>query len=70
MLPFILSLGRDRLYYVFKNYEHLVCRAHTDGCLLTEYPESILTGTKLGQLKHDGTFNVNITKLNKIGKTI
>jgi hypothetical protein len=70
ILPFVLALGRDRLYYVFKNYQNFIVRAHTDGVLLKEIPETLLTGTKLGQLKHDGTFNVNITKLNKIGKTI
>ena len=69
ILPFVLSLGRDRLYHVFKNYEHLILRAHTDGCYLTEYPEAILTGTKLGQLKYEGIKDVNIRGLNKT-KTI
>ena len=70
ILPFVLSLGRDRIFHVFKNYEHLIVRNHTDGCYLTEYPESIITGTKLGQLKYEGIKDVNIVGLNKIKKTI
>ena len=67
--PFVLAYGRDRLYYVFKNYEHLIVRAHTDGVYMTEYPDTILTGTKLGHLKYEGIKDVDIRGLNKIKKT-
>ena len=70
MLPFTLGLGRDRLYHVFKNFQNLIVRAHTDGAFLTEYPKEILTGTKIGQLKNDGYFEVDIFGLNKINKRI
>jgi hypothetical protein len=67
--PFLLGYGRDRLYHVFNKFEKDIVRIHTDGCLLSEYPPNILTGTKLGQVKYEGCFRVNITGLNKINKT-
>jgi hypothetical protein len=70
MKAFVLAYGRDRLYHIFHNYENLVVRAHTDGVFMTEYPESILTGTKLGHVKYEGTKYVDIKGLNKIKKTL
>ena len=65
MKPFVLAYGRDRLFHVFKNYEQNIVRCHTDGVWMTDYPDSILTGTKLGQVKYEGIKDVNIRGLNK-----
>ena len=64
---FVLGLGREKLYHTLKNFQELIVRVHTDGCLLTEYPKDILVGTKLGQVKYEGTKTVVLTGLNKIG---
>ena len=66
ILPFVLGLGRDKLFHTFKNFQDVIVRTHTDGCLLTEYPKDILVGTKLGQVKYEGIKTVVLTGLNKM----
>ena len=67
ILPFVLGLGRDKLYHTFKNFQDVIVRVHTDGVYLNEYPKDILIGTKLGNVKYEGIKTVVLTGLNKIG---
>ena len=66
--PFVLAYGRDRLFHVFKNYEHLIVRTHTDGVYWTEYLELILTGTC--QVKYEGIKDVFIQRPAASGRHI
>ena len=67
ILPFVLGLGRDKLYHTFKNFQDVIVRVHTDGVYLNEYPKDILIGTKLRNVKSEGIKTVVLTGLNKIG---
>lgn len=66
--PFILAYGRQVIYHKYNRYEPYVVRIHTDGFYLTEKPDDILTGDKIGNLKYEGCFQVKINSLNKIFK--
>lgn len=66
--PFILAYGRKMLFFKYRKYESLVVRIHTDGFYLTEKPDDIALGDKLGELKYEGLKDVSIKSLNKIKK--
>jgi hypothetical protein len=63
--PFVLAYGRSDLL-MFKEYEDLIVRIHTDGFYLKEKPTNIKTGSNLGYLKYEGSKHVHIQRLNKI----
>lgn len=64
--PFVIGYGRRFLMKIFRKYEPLIVRIHTDGFYMTEQPDDILTGDKLGNLKYEGERMVNIQHLNKV----
>ena len=67
--PFVIAYGRELLYYKFRKYEDDIVYVHTDGVLLKDGPHEIFLSDKLGGLKHEGTFDVNIVGFNKKNKT-
>ena len=67
--PFVIAYGRELLYYKFRKYEDDIVYVHTDGILLKDGPHEIFLSDKLGGLKHEGTFDVNIVDFNKKNKT-
>jgi hypothetical protein len=66
--PFIIAYGRQVIFHKYHRYAPYVVRIHTDGFYLTEKPDDILTGDKIGNLKYEGCFEVKINSLNKIFK--
>lgn len=66
--PFVLAYARSRMYFVFKKFEPLIIRMHTDSLVLEEKNEELKTGPELGNLKYEGMFKVNITGMNKTNK--
>ena len=42
ILPFVLGLGRDKLFHTFKNFQDVIVRTHTDGIWTEAYPKDIL----------------------------
>ena len=68
--PFILAFARSKFYFRFHKWEHLIVRMHTDSIFLTEVPSHLLPPCdKLGYLKCEGHYKVEITGLNKLIKT-
>lgn len=66
--PFVLAYARSRMYFVFKKFEPLIIRMHTDSLVLEQKNEELKTGPELGNLKYEGMFKVNITGMNKTNK--
>ena len=68
--PFLLAFARNQFYFSFRKWEHLVVRMHTDSLYLTEVPTDMLppSDTKLGCLKYEGKYQVQILGLNKVVK--
>lgn len=66
--PFVLALGRDRLFHCFQKYEKDVIRVHTDSITVKDKPTDILTGDKLGYLKLEYEGPIDLTGLNKFGE--
>ena len=56
------------MYFTFKKFEPLIIRMHTDGFYLKEKNEELKTGSVLGHLKYEGTYQVNIMGINKLNK--
>ena len=67
--PMILSYARELLFYKFRKYEEDIVYIHTDGVLLKDGPHELFLSDKLGGLKHEGTFDVNIVGFNKKNKS-
>ena len=68
--PFLLAFARNQFYFSFRKWEHLIVRSHTDSLYLTEVPSDMLPPSdKLGCLKFEGTYKVEISGLNKVSKT-
>ena len=67
--PFLLAFARNQFYFSFRKWEHLIVRSHTDSLYLTEVPTDMLPPSdKLGCLKFEGKYKVEITGLNKVSK--
>ena len=66
--PFLLSYGRLTMFYRFRNIEDDIIRLHTDGIMLKEKNDSLQCGTKIGNLKYEGCYKVDIQGLNKLNK--
>ena len=67
--PFILAYARSKFYFRFHKWEHLIVRMHTDSLYLTEVPVDMLPPSdKLGCLKFEGKYKVQISGLNKVSK--
>ena len=66
--PFVIALGRERLFHCFQKYEKDVIRIHTDSISVKEKPTDILTGKRLGHLKLEYEGPINLTGLNKFGE--
>ena len=68
--PFLLAFARNQFYFSFRKWEHLIVRMHTDSLYLTEVPSDMLPPSdKLGCLKFEGDYKVEISGLNKVSKT-
>ena len=68
--PFLLAFARNQFYFSFRKWEHLIVRMHTDSLYLTEVPTDMHPPSdKLGCLKKEGTYRVEISGLNKLTKT-
>ena len=68
--PFILAFARSKFYFKFHKWEHMIVRMHTDSVYLTEKPADLVPSSdKLGFLKFEGEYKVEITGLNKVIKT-
>jgi len=68
--PFLLAFARNQFFFSFRKWEHLIVRMHTDSLYLTEVPSDMLPPSdKLGCLKFEGTYKVEISGLNKVSKT-
>ena len=69
--PFLLAFARNQFYFSFRKWEHLIVRMHTDSLYLTEVPSDMLPPSdKLGCLKNEGKYEVQISGLNKVVKKI
>ena len=67
--PFLLAFGRKEFYFNFRKWDHLIVRMHTDSLYLTEVPSDMLPPSdKLGCLKNEGKYEVQISGLNKFIK--
>ena len=67
--PFILAYAREQMFYKFRKFESDIVYLHTDGFLLKGESHDMFLSDKLGGLKHEGSFNVNIIGFNKKNKT-
>ena len=68
--PFLLAFARNQFYFSFRKWEHLIVRMHTDSLYLIEVPSDMLPPSdKLGCLKFEGEYKVQISGLNKVSKT-
>jgi len=67
--PFLLAFARNQFFFSFRKWEHLIVRMHTDSLYLTEVPTDMHPPSdKLGCLKSEGTYKVQILGLNKVVK--
>jgi hypothetical protein len=67
--PFLLAFARNQFFFSFRKWEHLIVRMHTDSLYLTEVPTDMHPPSdKLGCLKSEGTYKVQISGLNKVVK--
>jgi hypothetical protein len=63
--PVILAYAREQMFYRFRSMESDIVYLHTDGFLMKDgHPEMFLSD-KLGGLKYEGAFDVNIVGFNK-----
>ena len=63
--PYILAYAREQMFYRFRSMESDIVYLHTDGFLMKDgHPEMFLSD-KLGGLKYEGSFDVNIVGFNK-----
>jgi hypothetical protein len=68
--PFLLAFARNQFYFSFRKWEDLIVRMHTDSLYLTEVPTDMHPPSdKLGCLKSEGKYKVEISGLNKVSKT-
>jgi len=68
--PFLLAFARNQFFFSFRKWEHLIVRMHTDSLYLTEVPTDMHPPSdKLGCLKFEGEYEVQISGLNKVSKT-
>ena len=66
--PFVLAYARSRMFFSFRKFEPLVIRMHTDGFYMKEKNDELKTGPELGNLKYEGTHEVDIQGINKCNK--
>ena len=68
--PFLLAFARNQFFFSFRKWEDLIVRMHTDSIAMTEVPSDMHPPSeKLGCLKFEGDYKVEITGLNKVSKT-
>ena len=67
--PFLLAFARNQFFFSFRKWEHLIVRMHTDSLYLTEVPTDMHPPSdKLGCLKSEGTYKVEISGINNVKK--
>ena len=56
------------MFFSFRKFEPLIVRMHTDGFYMKEKNDELKTGPELGNLKYEGTHEVDIQGINKCNK--
>jgi len=68
MKPFLLAYAREQMFYKFRKFESDIVYLHTDGFLLKDGTHEMFLSDKLGGLKYEGEYNVDIVGFNKKNK--
>jgi len=69
MKPFLLAYAREQMFYKFRKFESDIVYLHTDGFLLKDGTHEMFLSDKLGGLKYEGEYNVDIVGFNKKNKS-